>query len=61
MNNEPYGTGKIMLEDMTREELQRLYNSGMMAMPMTKEGHWDFETLNKIKDKIQFGYYIKEA
>ena len=61
MNNEPYGIGKSMLEDMTQEELQRLYNSGMMAMPMTKEGYWDFETLKKIKDKIHFGYYNKEA
>ena len=55
--NEPYGIGKTMLEDMTREELKRLYNSGMMPMPITKEGNYDFKTRDKIIQKIVLGNY----
>ena len=55
--NEPYGIGKTMLEDMTREELKRLYNSGMMPMPTTKEGNYDFKTRDKIIQKIVLGNY----
>lgn len=57
MSNKPYGIGKTLLEDMPREQLTRLYNSGMMPMPKTKEGYFDFKTLEKIKNKISFGYY----
>ena len=57
MDNKAYGIGKILLEDTPREQLTRLYYSGMMPMPMTKDGNYDFKTLEKIKNKIFCGYY----
>lgn len=48
---------ECMLENMSREDLARLYNTGMMPMPITKDGHWDLETLNKIDQKIRSGDY----
>lgn len=57
MENKPYGIGKTLLEDMPIEQLTRLYNSGMMPIPKTKDGYFDFKTLDKIKTKIILGYY----
>lgn len=57
MDNKAYGIGKILLEDTPIEQLTRLYYSGMMPMPITKDGNYDFKTLEKIKNKIFCGYY----
>ena len=53
----PYGFGKFALEEMNRDDLTRLYNSGMMPMPIDKYGRYDFSTKMKIMDKIRYGYY----
>lgn len=50
-----YGIGKILLA-MDIDSLKRLYNSGGMPMPMTKDGYYDFETSQKITERIRRGY-----
>lgn len=51
-----YGIGRTMAEEPDIMKLKRLYNSGMMPMPMKKDGTYDFETSEFIKRRIMRGY-----
>lgn len=50
-----YGIGEMLLS-MDIYKLKRLYNSGGMPMPLTKEGYYDLETSKKIEDRVRRGY-----
>lgn len=39
-----------------KEKSKRLYNSGTMPIPITKDGNWDFETHEFIMNRIRRGY-----
>lgn len=43
--------GQTLLS-LSVEELVRLNNTGMMPMPMTKDGRYDFSAMDKVYKKI---------
>ena len=50
-----FGIGKFLLT-MDIGQLTRLYNSGGMPVPMTKDGYYDLETSHKIAERVRRGY-----
>lgn len=46
-----YEKHTTFLLNMETDDLKALYNSGMMPMPLTKEGYYDFDSLKKIQRK----------
>ena len=51
---------KNYLLELSQTELKRLYNTGMMPTLFTEDGRYDFEEMEKVKQKMMFGYVSNE-
>ena len=44
------------LLELSQTELKRLYKTGMMPALFTEDGRYDFEEMEKVKQKMIYGY-----
>lgn len=51
---------KNYLLELSQTELKRLYNTGMMPALFTEDGRYDFEEMEKVEQKMMFGYVNEE-